>query len=287
MRQAPAHVVFVIALLFGGSAGAQTTLSHQDFVAQYIAALHAAEPTVRIDIVSELQVKITRENEEELQAFLGNAYETYLQSPSQLDEIIDTYVVSIVETINRDKNNIDQTRILPVVKDIGWLESIKQTVLAQGTETAPEYLYDVINTELVVMYAEDTPTNIRYLDAESVTELSIDITQLRELAITNLLSLLPPLERHGDQELYMIAADGNYEASLLLHQDLWANEKFSVSGRLVVAIPARDVLLVTGSKDAEGLARVRKLAEEIYAESPYRISPSLFVRKGDGWVKFP
>ena len=87
MRQAPAHVVFVIALLFGGSVGAQTTLSHQDFVAQYIAALHAAEPTVRIDIVSELQVKITRENEEELQAFLGNAYETYLQSPSQLDEI--------------------------------------------------------------------------------------------------------------------------------------------------------------------------------------------------------
>ena len=125
-----------------------------------------------------------------------------------------------VETINRDKNNIDQTRILPVVKDIGWLESIKQTVLAQGAETAPEYLYDVINTELVVMYAEDTPTNIRYLDAESVTELSIDITQLRELAITNLLSLLPPLERHGDQGLYMIAADGNYEASLLLHQDL-------------------------------------------------------------------
>ena len=57
-----------------------------------------------------------------------------------------------------------------------------------------------------------------------------------------------------------MSAGGNYEASLLLIDDIWSSGQVKVNGDIVVAIPTRDVLLVTGSRNRSGLKRVRELA---------------------------
>lgn len=83
----------------------------------------------------------------------------------------------------------------------------------------------------------------------------------------------------GGDGIYLISAGGDYEASLLLVSDLWDREQMPVEGDFIAAIPARDLLIVTGSENPEGIRRVREMASEGAAQFSYRLSPVLFVRK--------
>ncbi|WP_143017696.1 hypothetical protein [Riemerella columbipharyngis] len=59
--------------------------------------------------------------------------------------------------------------------------------------------------------------------------------------------------------------------------DIWSKEHFDVKGDIVVGIPARDVLLVTGSEDTENLVKMRKIAADIFETGAHIITDSLFV----------
>ena len=59
---------------------------------------------------------------------------------------------------------------------------------------------------------------------------------------------------------------------------------FDVAGDIVVFVPARDFVLVTGSEDVEGLAVARELIAN--NEWAYFISQNAFIRTGDGWAIF-
>ena len=44
----------------------------------------------------------------------------------------------------------------------------------------------------------------------------------------------------------MLTAGGNYEATLILLPEVWESVAEMVSGQIVAAVPARDVLYFTG-----------------------------------------
>ena len=84
----------------------------------------------------------------------------------------------------------------------------------------------------------------------------------------------------------MMTAGGDYEASLLLFDDIWRGGKIKMNGDIVVAVPAKDALLITGSKSRKGIAAVRELAAKYKAESRYEITDTLFVYRNGRFVKF-
>ena len=133
------------------------------------------------------------------------------------------------------------------------------------------------------MYAFDSASSIRFASAEDVEALGLEGKELQIRAMDNLLAYLPDIGREGDDSLSLVVADGNYEASLLLYDELWSRDVFRVAGDIVVFVPARDVLLVTGSEDADGLARARELIDS--NEFAYAISPYAYVRTADGWAR--
>jgi hypothetical protein len=59
-----------------------------------------------------------------------------------------------------------------------------------------------------------------------------------------------------------------------------------VKGDVVVAIPNRDMLLVTGSKDEVNLKWLKAKAQQSYDSGSYQISPSLFRWNGKNFLKF-
>jgi uncharacterized protein YtpQ (UPF0354 family) len=120
-------------------------------------------------------------------------------------------------------------------------------------------VYEDFNDDLIVLYAEDSPKNIRYFSPDDLAKAQIDRKDLRNLACENLKRLLPKIEQHGASGLYMLGAGGDYEASLLLFDSIWSGLKEAVRGDVVVAIPSRDVLVVTGSEDAEGIQKMKKI----------------------------
>ena len=116
-----------------------------------------------------------------------------------------------------------------------------------------------------------------------------DRKELRKLAMQNLMRLLPKARMENIGDVTIITAGGDYEASLLLFDHFWAggkiNGQIEVKGDIVVAIPAKNVLLVTGSRSRKGLQVVREIAAK-EVQGPHRITDTLFVYRDGRFRKF-
>ncbi len=279
MKIALRTALFLVVLAVGGHAAAQQALVSEDrFTLLYAEALRVQSPDFEVEVTGPLQVTITHDDEEQT-AYLDNAYTRYRAAPDMLDDVIADYVLAAAETARTQYAGVDVTRIVPVMKEANYLADLQQGVAG---ERAAEIAHERYNDHLIILYAEDTPHNIRYLSEAQLDDLGIDRAGLRAMAVANLDGLLPDVQAQGNDGTYMLIAGGNYEASLLLIDEIWTGDVWRdgtlpVSGDLVVAVPSRDVLLVTGSDDAKGLALVREIADDIVATEPYYLTNQLFI----------
>ena len=180
---------------------------------------------------------------------------------------------------------IDVKRIVPVLKGAAHAQERAGTSEAprQGI-SRPDFYFEPLNRQLYIYYAVDTERSVRYLSREEIRALGFSPGELSTRAVDNLTHLLPGIERRGDAGIYVVSAGGTYEASLLLFDAIWTKENFEVKGDIVVAVPSRELLLVTGSEDENGLKKLRKLAEAAVGQERHALTARLFVRKDGGWL---
>ncbi|HEY1174120.1 MAG TPA: DUF1444 family protein [Verrucomicrobiae bacterium] len=260
--------------MFGG---AKPLLTPEEFTDKYVETLREAASELKVEILKDLELKITMPNGKDSTALLYNAYEIYQRAPKELEEIISRYIVSSMDTFGGMDNEVDRQRIVPIIKDRAWLEETQKAMRDRGSEKPFEQVFEDFSPDLVIVYAEDLPRNIRYLTPGNLKELNLDLKELRALACENLRQIIPSIECKGAEGLYMITAGGDYEASLLAVDKIWASGQFEVKGDIVVAVPTRDLLLVTGSENAEGIKKLRTIAEDAHQNGSYRLTPKLFV----------
>ncbi len=106
-------------------------------------------------------------------------------------------------------------------------------------------MFEELNDELVVVYAEDTDNSTRYLS--SVEIVGVERRKLRSLAVDNLMRLMPRIEmRQLAEGAFMITSHADYGASLILVDSIWSGDQIKVNGDIVVAVPAKDVILGHG-----------------------------------------
>ncbi len=262
-------------------------LTPNQFTLEFAEALRKADPELKVTIVEDLELKIVPPDGRNLAAFLDNAYDTYKQDPKAKADTIQRFVTSNLETIRAVREGLDRKQIVPVIKDRPWLEETRQALLSRGATEVPEYVYDDLNPDLIIVYAENSPKNIRYLGTEDLKTAGIEHSELRALACENLKRILPDIGRQeGANGIHMIAAGGDYEASLLLLDSIWTNNQMELKGDPVVAIPTRDLLLVTGSGNPEGIEKIRQLAEEVAESGSYRLTSKLFVYRNGSFTAF-
>jgi len=263
---------------FGKSPPPPQPISEAEFTEAFAHILREASPGLRVTIDGPLELKLVLQDGTEQTAFLENAFTEYQAHPELRNEVLEKFVAALRETIGHPKGEIDRTRIVPVIKDAAYLTEVRRALEARGHDTAKlSQAHDIYNSELVVLYAEDTPNNMRYLTDDDVSELEIQREDLRPLAVENLRRLLPDVKMAGDGGVFLMQAGGDYEASLLLIESIWGSGQIEVDGEIVVAIPARGILIVTGSDNKPGLKTVRELAAKTSAEAAYRLTPHLFV----------
>ncbi|MCB1230740.1 MAG: DUF1444 family protein [Verrucomicrobiae bacterium] len=273
--------------LTGGDS--EESLSPESFRDLYCAYLAKQLPSAAVEVTGELELKVKIAEGGTHGIYLDNAYQQYLADPKQRDEVLDLYIGSFIEVLNQKETPIDPERIVPVIKDRGWLEEIEAAITQRdgNKEDLPDYVSERYNSELAIFYAEDSERNIRYLTEETFSELEIERDRLRDLAVQNLKRLIGgKVEVQGGGGVFMITAGGDYEASLLLIDSLWNSEAVPVDGDFVVAIPARDLLLVTGTGHAEAIERLREMASEGAEKFSYSLTPVLFVRRDAAFEVF-
>jgi hypothetical protein len=116
--------------------------------------------------------------------------------------------------------------------------------------------------------------------------LRLDERVLHRRALDNLDAMLGEVSLHGSLPAFMVSFQG-IESSLLLADAFWADLSPSLPGSPVVAVPARDVLLITGSESPAGLAKAARCVERVFfAGSHHLLVQDLLERRDGRWQAF-
>ena len=247
-------------------------LSENEFSQFFSEKLVERVENLKIIKIQNLEIETEFNGEKGIQHFLDNAYSEYKRSIDELDEIVNRYIDG-TQAMYLPKDQMSVANILPVIKDYRYLQNINQ--LRTNTETT--LLYEKYNEDLYIFYVEDSKTSINYLLDEDLNNLNLGFEELREIAIQNLKNF-SNIERHGEDGYYMLVADGNYEASLIL-LDIWDKENFQIKGDIVIGIPARDLLLISGSEDEENKQNLIRTIKDINETGNHIVSDKLFILK--------
>lgn len=271
----------IAAIFLAGTALAEN-LTPRAFTEVAAAAARRAMPSAGIAVVGDLQLETRTGSREAISTDLRNAYEVYLRDPLHLEDVLRRYIGVLAETVRLGnvKGAVDRASIVPVLKPVRWVVGVRT---AQGTRESPQPLTEPFNDELAIVYAEDRPQLVRYLTTRDDVG---DRAKLRALALDNLRRVIPKIEMEGNSSgSFIIHAGGSYEASLLLVDDLWSSGQIKVDGDIVVAVPSREALLVTGSHNQASIRLLRSAAVKL-AAGPYALTSALFVYRGGKFVRF-
>ncbi len=286
MKRVMAILLAMVAVCYASSPSG--VMSPSEFTRDFTDALRKEKPELKVVIVRDLELKVTFADGHGSTSFLDNAYDIYKQDPKTKVNVIQRFIASTLETTDGVPKIVDRARIVPVIKDRPWLEETRQGLLSRGAREADisEYVFEDFSPDLIIVYAEDSPKNVRYLRPKDLEGAKISRTGFRSLAIENLKRLLPNIECRGGKGLYMITAGGDYDASVLLFDSIWSSRQMEVKGDFVVAVPTRDLLLVTGSQDADGIEKVKSMVEQAWTAGSYKLTQKLFVYRNGKFNEF-
>ena len=139
---------------------------------------------------------------------------------------------------------------------------------------------------LGVGYSYGPPFGDRLVTWADLQRMELPRRMLRRQAANNLDDRLGVAQVHGQPPALMLQFDG-IASTLLLAEPFWAALERSVPGELVVGVPARDVVIVTGSESPPGLAKVRRAVDRVFfAGDRYLLSRKLLVRRHGVWQVF-
>jgi uncharacterized protein YtpQ (UPF0354 family) len=287
IRGAALHI---IAALFGIvgllHAAKAAPLSREAFTQAFVTALEAARPGTEIRVLRSLSLQVVDEKGGVGIANLENAFVEYRLDPGDLESIVRRHVAAYTSALSSERRPIDRSRIVPVVKSRRWIADYAAIIKEQGYGDDAVAVHDLLNSELVVVYAEDRDKTYLFLRPGDLTQLGLDRDDLAQLARDNLAQLVPPPELITGPFAYGIRADGNYEASLLLYPSWWESRPIKVDGDYVVAVPARDILMITGSNNQAGIAQLRALARQTVEHGDHTIVDTLFVFRDGRFERF-
>ncbi len=248
-------------------------LTKDEFTSLFADSLVSKYEDIVIEEVGELYFKASL-NDYEQKHFLGNAYSEYTSSPDSLESILNRYLVPY-HTQLTGTDSINPSNIVPTIKDIQYIVEVEKTLDGK----AFPFFYEKYNDDLIILYAEDFPDRITIPERDKIESLNITTDSLRALAIENLKSKLPSIERIGNKNFIGLVVGGNYEASLILFDELWTKDNFQVDGEIIIGVPARDLLMITGSNNTNGINRIKETIKEVQETGDHVISKHLFIRK--------
>jgi hypothetical protein len=246
-----------------------------------VEALSSRLRDCRVEPSGPLEATITTRRRAVLTAQLGPLYSTLVGcEPEERLRELEPFLRSLVDATRaldvrgRQKR---RDRVVPLIKDDSFFEQIDP-----GFRPATERLV----ADLSIVYAFDRPRSLDIMTETERVALGVPASELRALAVRNLRRLVPEIRHHESGAGYVLLAGGNFEASLLLLDDLWIKLAPDVAGELIACAPARDMILYTGSATPGGIEELRELASRVITEGGYSLSATLLRWTGVGWERY-
>ncbi len=280
-------ILSLTTLLTGGGAvkAQDSLLTPEQFMMRFIEAFDKALPESQFEINGQLVVTIKSDGHVPWTVNLQRPYADYKLQPESLDELITRYVEAHLERVEDPESLFgDLANLVPLVRCRAYLEDARNVIGERKGDPALGPVHRDLNEELVVLYAFDGEKSFAYLTQERFAMIDLDPDDLFAMAMANLTRVLPQTMRYpvegGGQ---LITAGGDFDASLLLFDEMWEDGQLGLDGVPIVALPARDLLLVAGSNDPEAIANLRNLVNEAEQKVYPFFSDKLFIRRDHRW----
>ena len=139
--------------------------------------------------------------------------------------------------------------------------------------------------DLVILYGRDVGTHYQLVSNKDIRSLGITPPELHSLAVENLSQTEKEIRLHKGDGFSFIICDGNLEASLLLHTGIWDYVQEQIGGDILTAVPARDLLMISGTSKAE-ISTLKKKACESIEMVDRPLSSKLYLRIGEDWKEY-
>jgi|KBSMisStandDraft_5_1062788.scaffolds.fasta_scaffold241938_3 hypothetical protein len=137
---------------------------------------------------------------------------------------------------------------------------------------------------LLTAYLVDEGDRFSYLQGRDLREAGTSEEELHGQALANLAALADgtvTIRQTGP--IWGLFLDGNFEASLMLLDDLWTHGLREYAEDPVVAIPARDVLAFCDVESAAGMSELRAAVKRVWPGGDHLLSENLYRRVEGRW----
>jgi len=256
-------------------------LTEQAFAKIYLDSLSKKYPDVRFALNADLSIT-AKKGDLDYKHYTNNAFIAYKNAPDSVGSVITRYMAATAEFYTRQPETVNINHIIPVIKSVEYLAEIN--ALNKAGKSLP-MVTEKYNDQLIIAYAEDSENSVKYLTEEDLQALAISRDTLKSIALRNLAKLIPDIKRRGNYGLFMVIAGGTYESSLILLPSIWNKEQFPVEGSFVIALPSRNMLMITGSKDKKGMDKIKEIVAESSKTENYLISKDLYQWTGKKFEK--
>ena len=140
--------------------------------------------------------------------------------------------------------------------------------------------------DLCICYTVDCGKHYEYVQECHLPLDGIDRDELHRIGLRNLRALVA---RRGArvqpyQGVFAFLMRGDFEASVILLDDLWDGEfRQFVTGEYAAAIPARDMLAFCDSSSADGVAELQRIIERVQPTGDHLLTKTIYVRRESKW----
>ena len=171
--------------------------------------------------------------------------------------------------------------LLPVVKPLEFFEFTKLRIKNKGIEQRETWICQELADHLGVGLVYDLPRAMQYVMREHIERWGVTMYEALERARDNLLETGVNFEDLDDGVFVCSLGDEYDAARILLENEV---RELPVVGQHVAMIPNNSMLIVTGSRDDDGLATMLRLAKTgLKDEQSSAISPLAFRLDEHGW----
>ena len=145
---------------------------------------------------------------------------------------------------------------------------------------------DRFATDLSLIYYVESPTSKIFVNAQVLQDLGLEKYELLLQALENLQARLGKIERVGRGPTFMLRANSQDEACLMVLDQFWESIQAEVEGDLLVAVPAQACILFTGSKSKTGVIALQAAVRSMGGAGDLKLSDKIYVRRNARWQEF-
>lgn len=253
--------------------GDASVVEHLVFT-QRVAGMLKEYTGAEVEVVEPLVAKIGSQ-----QIALQRIHARCSAEPKSCDGELKRYVSAVAESVRAEVAAELKAAVRVIIRTADFAENI-----AQGSPGAlPARLF---MEGLVTVAVVDSPGSMRMLTESDCRVMGLTPAQAYELGLANLRQTLPPLAdiavpvKQGT--VASLSGDAYGPSRLLLLAD-WAALAQAQGGKLIVSMPARDLLLYGADHSPAGVALLRKMTQDARKRSLGKLSDVLLRWTEAGW----